>query len=109
MGEDLKRMNQKSNEAKELYQMRIKIRLDGRFCVVLSNEKLAYKITMDKKGGFHIFPHDKEWDYKMIHEEGIQDYLSELLKCLEAYQSEVKVLYEYQDILGVAFNKKPTI
>ena len=102
-------MSFKSDAAKELYQMRIKLRLDGRFCVVLSHEKLAFKITMDKKGEFHIFPHDKEWEYKMIHEEGIQDYLSELLNCLHGYKFEVEKLENQQYLLGVAFNKKPTI
>ena len=102
-------MSIKSDQTKELYNLRIKLRLDGRFCLVLSDEKLAFKITRDKKGEFHIFSHDKEWGYKMIHEEGLQDYLSELLNCLYGYKFEVEKLEYQQYLMGVAFNKKPTI
>ena len=102
-------MSFKSDQTKELYQLRIKLRLDGRYCAVLSHGKLAFKITRDKKGEFHIFPHDKEWENKMIYEEGLQDYLSELLNCLHGYKFEVEKLEYQQYLMEVAFNKKPTI
>ena len=80
------------------YNLRIKPRLDGKYCLVLSHDRPAYVLSRDKKGLFRIFPQTKEWDYKMLHEEGIQNYLSSLLESLYGYKFEVEDL-EYKNYL----------
>ena len=103
-------MSTLSDQAKNNYKLRIKPRLDGRFVMILSGDKPAFVLTMDKKGQYHIVAKTKEWSYRMSVEGGIQDYLSELLNCLYAYKFEVEKLEYQQYLLGVAFNykKSPT-
>ena len=100
-----------SDQAIAIYNLRIKARLDGKYCLVLSSDKPAYALSMDKKGQFHIIAHNKEWEYRMLHEGAIQNYLNSLLDCLHAYKFEVEKLENQRYLLTFAFSKKekPTI
>ena len=104
-------MSNLNEQIKQTYRLRIKIRLDGRYCLVLSNEKPAYTITRDKEGNYHVIAKTAEWEYRMTHEGGLQDYLSKLLQCLEAYFIEAKDLDLRRIVLMQLFsdNKSPTI
>ena len=104
-------MSKASDQAIDLYNLRIKARLDGRYVLVLSSDRPAYVLTMDKTKQFHIVAKGKEWEYRMMHEGGIQDYLSELLNCLHAYKFEVEKLENQNYLLTFAFTKRkaPTI
>lgn len=104
-------MSQLSDQAKNNYKLRIKPRLDGRYILVLSGDKPAYLLTLDKQDHYHVYAKSKEWEFRMNKEGGIQDYLSELLNCFKAYRKEVSNIELHQGLLVYAFSvkKSPTI
>lgn len=104
-------MNTSSEQAVKKYKLRIKIRLDGRYCLVLSGDKPAFVLTRDKEERFHTIPKSKDWYCRMLEDHGLLEYLTKLHQCLEAYYTEAKDLDLRRIVLMQLFsdNKSPTI
>lgn len=94
------------DEIVKLFDFRITPRLDGKYTVLLSKEKPAFKITMNKRGHLLIFPHNPQWEFLMLHDRGLQNYLNKLLACLYAYKKEVDKLISQQNLLKEEFSNK---
>lgn len=91
-------------EFKKKYGFRVKLRLDGGYLVVLSQNRPAYRLSYDKKGERHLIAVGQKWDDLMMHDKLVQYYLDDLIRHIDDYRRELQPIKLAHSVIEETFS-----